>query len=187
MSIALIILAAGQGTRMNSDKPKVLHKLAGAPLLWHAMKTGAQIGADKTVVVVGHGGEAVEKSVKTFDPQAEIVWQKEQNGTGHAVQQAQSALAGFDGNALILYGDTPFIRPETLAAHQPGHFLEDLTNPATLRADRLVRLHGKGPRTIGWIKLASCLPIRTFGPVASIAPYAIAPRWQIATQPKPLA
>ena len=124
MSIALIILAAGQGTRMNSDKPKVLHKLAGAPLLWHAMKTGAQIGADKTVVVVGHGGEVVEKSAKTFDPQAEIVWQKEQNGTGHAVQQAESALTGFNGDALILYGDTPFIRPETLetmlAARQDG-------------------------------------------------------------------
>ena len=124
MSIALIILAAGQGTRMNSDQPKVLHKLAGAPLLWHAMKTGAQIGADKTVVVVGHGGEAVEKSAQAFDPEAEIVWQREQNGTGHAVQQAASALDGFDGDAIILYGDTPFIRSETLetmlAAREDG-------------------------------------------------------------------
>lgn len=114
MSIALIILAAGQGTRMNSDLPKVLHKLAGAPLLWHALKTGTQIGADKTVIVVGHGGDLVEKSAVAFDPNVEIVWQNEQNGTGHAVQQAASALDGFDGDAVILYGDTPFIQPETL-------------------------------------------------------------------------
>lgn len=116
MSIALIILAAGKGTRMNSEQPKVLHKLAGAPLFWHAMKTGAEIGADKTIVIVGHGGDAVEASAIDYNPQAEIVWQKEQNGTGHAVQQAASNLADFDGDVIVLYGDTPLISANTLNA-----------------------------------------------------------------------
>ena len=114
MSTAVIILAAGQGSRMKSDLPKVLHKIAGAPMLWHAMQRAQQIEAEKTVVVVGHGGELAEKSAMEFDAEASIVWQSEQNGTGHAVQQAADVLNGFDGDAFVLYGDTPFVQPETL-------------------------------------------------------------------------
>jgi bifunctional UDP-N-acetylglucosamine pyrophosphorylase/glucosamine-1-phosphate N-acetyltransferase len=119
MSIALIILAAGQGTRMNSDLPKVLHPLAGAPLLHHAMQAGASIGPDRTVVVVGHGAEAVRKAALAANPDAQIVVQEEQLGTGHAVRQALPALEGFAGKVIVLYGDTPFITSgtlETLAA-----------------------------------------------------------------------
>lgn len=114
MSIALIILAAGKGTRMNSDLPKVLHPIATAPLLIHAMKSAASLEPEKTVIVVGHGGDAVGPVASDFDETAVIVTQQEQLGTGHAVGIAADALNGFAGDALILYGDTPFIRPETL-------------------------------------------------------------------------
>ncbi|MBL4874131.1 MAG: bifunctional UDP-N-acetylglucosamine diphosphorylase/glucosamine-1-phosphate N-acetyltransferase GlmU [Rhodobacteraceae bacterium] len=114
MSIATIILAAGQGSRMKSDIPKVLHKIASAPMLWHTMQSAAQIEADKTIVVVGHGGTETSDAAHEFNADAKIVWQKEQNGTGHAVMQAKDELEGFDGDVIVLYGDTPFVRPETL-------------------------------------------------------------------------
>lgn len=116
MSTAVIILAAGHGSRMKSDVPKVLHKIAGVPMLWHAMQCASQIEADRTVVVVGHEGERTAASANEYAPEAQIVWQDEQNGTGHAVQQAAEVLNGFDGDAIVLYGDTPFVRPETLNA-----------------------------------------------------------------------
>ncbi len=114
MSTALIILAAGQGTRMNSDTPKVLHKLAGAPLVWHAMSRATDIDAKKTLVVVGHGGDQVAASAKAFDPDVEIIWQTQQNGTGHAVLQTADALADFTGPIFVLFGDTPLLQPDTL-------------------------------------------------------------------------
>lgn len=116
MQTALIILAAGQGTRMRSDMAKVLHEVAGASLLVHAMRSGATLEPERTVVVAGHGAEAVTQAAKAEDPDAQVVLQTEQLGTGHAVMQARDALADFDGDILVLYGDTPFIRPETLAA-----------------------------------------------------------------------
>ena len=114
MSIALIILAAGQGTRMNSDLPKVLHKVAGAPLLVHAMRAGAALEPERTIIVAGHGADRVSKAARDWDDAAEVVLQAEQHGTGHAVAQALPALTGFQGKIVVLYGDTPFIRPETL-------------------------------------------------------------------------
>ncbi|MEJ6813329.1 MAG: bifunctional UDP-N-acetylglucosamine diphosphorylase/glucosamine-1-phosphate N-acetyltransferase GlmU [Octadecabacter sp.] len=116
MSVALIILAAGKGTRMKSDLPKVLHSIAGAPLLIHAMKSGASLEPDRTVIVAGHGAQAVEAAAKDWSDDAEVVLQTEQLGTGHAVAQAAAALGGFEGDAIVLYGDTPFIQPETLEA-----------------------------------------------------------------------
>lgn len=115
MSTALIILAAGQGTRMKSDLPKVLHQVAGAPLLVHAMKAGAALAPDRTVIVAGHGAEAVTKAAQEHDGDAQIALQSEQKGTAHAVAQAAPLLDGYEGDALVLYGDTPFIQPETLA------------------------------------------------------------------------
>lgn len=114
METSLVILAAGKGTRMQSDLPKVLHKVAQAPLLVHAMRSGAAVSPQRTVVVAGHGAEAVEQAAKEEDPDTCVVLQNEQLGTGHAVAQARDALAGFDGTVIVLYGDTPFIRPETL-------------------------------------------------------------------------
>ncbi|WP_137699921.1 bifunctional UDP-N-acetylglucosamine diphosphorylase/glucosamine-1-phosphate N-acetyltransferase GlmU [Marimonas lutisalis] len=115
MSTSLIILAAGQGTRMKSDLPKVLHEVAGAPLLVHAMKSGAALEPEKTVIVAGVGADLVAAAAQAFDETAEVVLQDEQLGTGHAVLCARDALADQDGDVIVLYGDTPFIRPETLA------------------------------------------------------------------------
>ncbi|WP_425090642.1 bifunctional UDP-N-acetylglucosamine diphosphorylase/glucosamine-1-phosphate N-acetyltransferase GlmU [Tropicimonas sp. S265A] len=114
MSVALVVLAAGQGTRMNSDLPKVLHGLAGAPLVAHALRAGASLSPERVIVVTGHGADAVEAAVAALDPDAVCVRQTEQLGTGHAVLQARSALDGFAGDVVVLYGDTPFVRPETL-------------------------------------------------------------------------
>jgi bifunctional UDP-N-acetylglucosamine pyrophosphorylase/glucosamine-1-phosphate N-acetyltransferase len=116
MSTALIILAAGMGTRMNSDLPKVLHQIAGAPMVVHAMRAGSALDPQRTVIVTGHGADLVERAVLDWDDRAQFAVQSEQLGTAHAVAQARMALEGFEGNAIVLYGDTPFIRPETLEA-----------------------------------------------------------------------
>ncbi|WP_323783541.1 bifunctional UDP-N-acetylglucosamine diphosphorylase/glucosamine-1-phosphate N-acetyltransferase GlmU [Thalassovita sp.] len=115
MNTALVILAAGMGTRMNSDLPKVLHEIAGAPLLIHAMKSGAALDPEKQVIVTGHGADLVTRAAQGWDDRAEVVLQEEQLGTAHAVLQARAALADFDGDVIVLYGDTPFIQPETIA------------------------------------------------------------------------
>ena len=116
MATALIVLAAGKGSRMASDLPKVLHPIGAAPLLVHALDAGGALDPARTVVVTGHGAEAVERAAKAFDDRIATVRQTEQLGTAHAVAQARSALDGFDGDAVVLYGDTPFIAPETLEA-----------------------------------------------------------------------
>jgi bifunctional UDP-N-acetylglucosamine pyrophosphorylase/glucosamine-1-phosphate N-acetyltransferase len=109
---AVVILAAGQGTRMRSDTHKVLHPIASRPLLLHLLDRVDALGADRRVVVVGKGREQVEAAIAGRD--ATLAIQAEQKGTGHAVQQAAGALAGYDGPVLILYGDTPFVEAETL-------------------------------------------------------------------------
>lgn len=114
MSIALVILAAGKGTRMNSDLPKVLHPIAQAPMLEHAMAAGRALEPERTIIVAGHGAEAVRAAVAEIDPDAEVVLQEDQLGTAHAVDQARAALEGFTGDAVVLYGDTPFVSAETL-------------------------------------------------------------------------
>jgi bifunctional UDP-N-acetylglucosamine pyrophosphorylase/glucosamine-1-phosphate N-acetyltransferase len=114
MPVAVIILAAGKGSRMDSDTPKVLHRVAHAPLLVHAIRTAQSISAERIVVVTGHGAEAVGAAALDYWPDVEIAVQKEQRGTAHAVQQAQTILGDFVGDVIVLYGDTPFIREETL-------------------------------------------------------------------------
>ncbi|OAN72962.1 UDP-N-acetylglucosamine diphosphorylase/glucosamine-1-phosphate N-acetyltransferase [Rhodobacteraceae bacterium EhC02] len=126
MNTALVILAAGMGTRMNSDLPKVLHPLAGAPLLIHAMKAGFALDAAACVIVTGHGAEAVKAAAQDWDEAAQCVVQEPQLGTAHAVAQAAPALAGFDGDVIVLYGDTPLIRPETLEAMQAARAQHDI-------------------------------------------------------------
>ena len=113
---AAIILAAGQGSRMQSDLPKVLHRLGGVPLVAHALAAAASLEPARVVVVVGHGADAVRRAVGKLDPEAQIALQPEQLGTGHAVAQALPALDGLNGKVIVLYGDTPFIAPQTLAA-----------------------------------------------------------------------
>jgi bifunctional UDP-N-acetylglucosamine pyrophosphorylase/glucosamine-1-phosphate N-acetyltransferase len=109
---SVVILAAGQGTRMRSDTHKVLHPIAGKPMLLHLLATVEAMGADRRVVVVGKGREQLEAALHGHG--VETALQSEQKGTGHAVQMAEEALSGFDGPVLILYGDTPFVTEDTL-------------------------------------------------------------------------
>src|SRR3954452_23189673 len=98
---AVVILAAGQGTRMRSDTHKVLHPIASRPLLLHLLDRVDTLGADKRVVVVGKGRDQVEAALAARE--VAIAVQAEQKGTGHAVQQAARALKSYDGPVLILY------------------------------------------------------------------------------------
>ena len=123
---ALVVLAAGQGSRMQSDLPKVLHPIGGAPLVAHAMRAGLALDPSRIVVVTGHGAEQVEAAVGTYQDAAICVRQTEQLGTGHAVLQAKDALAGFEGDVIVLYGDTPFISEDTLLAMQAARASHDV-------------------------------------------------------------
>lgn len=114
MSVSLIVLAAGMGTRMNSDLPKVLHHVGAAPLLHHAMAAGMALDPTRIVIVTGTGAEAVAKSAKAFECSAETVLQDPQLGTAHAVAQAEPLLADSVDDVIVLYGDTPFITIDTL-------------------------------------------------------------------------
>jgi len=109
-SLAVIVLAAGMGTRMKSALPKVLHPLAGRPMIQHLMSAVTTLAPDRVVVVVGPGMEAVSATVAPVP----TVIQTERLGTGHAVAQARAALEGFDGDVLVLYADTPLISAVTL-------------------------------------------------------------------------
>ncbi len=111
--IAAIILAAGQGTRMKSDLHKVLHPIAGRPMLLHLIDSVDQAGASARVVVVGKGREQIEAAVAGCNVTTAV--QVEQLGTAHAALQARDALAGFDGVAVVCFGDTPFLTPQTIA------------------------------------------------------------------------
>ncbi|MFN2376740.1 MAG: bifunctional UDP-N-acetylglucosamine diphosphorylase/glucosamine-1-phosphate N-acetyltransferase GlmU, partial [Candidatus Binatia bacterium] len=109
--LAAVVLAAGQGKRMQSARAKVLHSVAGEPLLSHVLTALEPLQVSPVVVVVGHDADAVRTAV---GDRAATVVQKEQLGTGHAVLQARKALAGFDGDVLVLCGDVPLLRTETL-------------------------------------------------------------------------
>ncbi len=109
--IAAIILAAGKGTRMKSDLHKVLHPIASRPMLLHLMDAVDALKPTKKVVIVGSGKEQLEAAL---GGSAELAVQEPQHGTGHAVQQAEAALAGFDGDVLILYGDVPMVPTRTM-------------------------------------------------------------------------
>lgn len=124
MTIDVVVLAAGQGSRMKSQLPKVLHPIAGKPMLAHVLDSAKAVQADKLHVVIGHGAEKVEQAFSADDT---ISWalQAEQKGTGHAVMMALENLAA-TGTTLILYGDVPLTKPETLQS------LIDLANDQQL-------------------------------------------------------
>jgi len=131
-ALNIVILAAGKGTRMYSEKPKVLHALAGKPLVQHVLDCAVALQPQQVCVVYGHGGEAVPQAVCQYE--ARFVLQEPQLGTGHAVQQAMPHLAN-NGNTLVLYGDVPLIQLGTLHRMlQAGDGLVlltvDLDNPA---------------------------------------------------------
>ena len=181
--VALIVLAAGQGSRMQSDLPKVLHRLGGVPLVGHALATGRLLEPETVVVVAGHGAEQVRKAVGKLDPEARIALQEEQLGTAHAVRQALPLLEGFEGRVLVLYGDTPFIAEETLgmlASHpsdvivlgfeaaDPGRYGRLVTGPEGLEriveykdadeATRAIRLVNSGVLAADAATLREILP-----------------------------
>ena len=114
--VAAVVLAAGKGTRMRSAMPKVLHPIGNAPMLHHALRYAATLAPERIAVVVGHGGDKVAAAAHTWRADIGITEQTEQLGTGHAVLSARAALDGFDGDLFVLFGDTPFIRPDTLQA-----------------------------------------------------------------------
>ena len=115
MSLAIIILAAGKGTRMRSAKPKVLHELAGQSLLAHVLNTAIQLNPSDICIVYGHGGQQLQHAFAEFKVEPSLHWveQSPQLGTGHAVQQALPAVAAVD-HVLVLYADVPLIQAATL-------------------------------------------------------------------------
>ena len=147
MGTQLVILAAGEGTRMKSDRPKVLHEVGGLPLFAHAIASGRDLNPEAIILVVGNGADAVREVASQVAPEARIIEQTERRGTGHAVMMAKDALKSFDGDAVVLFGDTPFTRPETLSrmaeARAAGHALVVLgfEPEDPLRYGRLV-MHG---------------------------------------------
>ena len=114
-----VVLAAGQGTRMKSDLAKVLHPMAGEPLLAHVLRALEDTGVPRVLVVIGHQRERVREAFAGAP--VEWVVQAEQRGTGHAIQMARPALAGFTGTLLVVCGDTPLLRGETLHALLERH------------------------------------------------------------------
>lgn len=114
--VALVVLAAGLGTRMKSSLPKVLHKAAGRSLLGHVLAASAALAPKRVVIVAGPDMDAVGIEAQTFIPGCQIIIQNERKGTGHAVSVTKDALAGFEGAVLVLYGDVPLITPSALLA-----------------------------------------------------------------------
>lgn len=117
--VVTLVLAAGQGTRMKSDLAKVLHPMAGRPLLAHVLGCLDDLGVGRTIVVIGHQRERVREVFA----ESGVDWavQAEQRGTGHAVLMAGPALEGFEGTLLVVCGDTPLLRPATLHGLLEGH------------------------------------------------------------------
>jgi bifunctional UDP-N-acetylglucosamine pyrophosphorylase/glucosamine-1-phosphate N-acetyltransferase len=111
-SLAVVILAAGKGTRMKSDLPKVLHPLHGKPMLGYVLDTARSMGPEKNLLVVGHQAKRLMEAFRTWP--GDFIEQSPQLGTGHALQIAQKELKTFQGTVLVLYGDVPLIEKETL-------------------------------------------------------------------------
>ena len=112
-TLRVLILAAGKGTRMRSDLPKVLHSLGGRPLLSYVLDVAESIGSEETIVIVGYGADSVRKTFSNRD--LIFVEQHLQLGTGHAVLQARDCFSNYEGLVVILCGDVPLLRPETIS------------------------------------------------------------------------
>ena len=133
MKTTSVVLAAGQGTRMNSSTPKVLHPLLGYPLVWHSLETARQASREKPVLVIGHAAEAVRQAVGEA---AQFVLQQPQLGTGHAVQQAEAFLRDNTDFIIVTYADMPLLTAETLSrvmrAHTEQHARHPGATPITM-------------------------------------------------------
>ena len=146
--LAIVTLAAGKGTRMNSVSHKVLHPIAGRPMIEHLLASAAELSPERQVVVAGHGREQLEAQL---GDRAVIAVQDPQLGTGHAVQQAEAVLTGFDGVVLILYGDVPFVTAATMrlmidrlnAEDQPAVVVLGFEPAETLQYGRVIAEQGR--------------------------------------------
>ncbi len=141
--LAIVTLAAGKGTRMNSDLHKVLHPIAARPMIEHLLASAGELGPQRQVVIAGHGRNQLEAQLGI---RAVIAVQDPQLGTGHAVQQAAAALHSFDGVVLVLYGDVPFVTAATMramiarlhGADQPAVVVLGFEPPDTLQYGRVL-------------------------------------------------
>ncbi len=140
-SLAIAILAAGKGTRMRSALPKVLHRLSGLTLVENVIASTALVNPKRKIVIVGYAAEQVKTALATV-PDLEFVAQTEQLGTGHAAQQVISALSGFDGNLLVLNGDVPLLKPETIETLVKTH--TENGNAATILTAQIEEPTGYG-------------------------------------------
>ena len=139
--VAVAILAAGRGTRMKSDLPKVLHLVAGRSLVERVLDSCSLLDLDKQIVIIGYQGEKIEQAL-SHRQGVEFVEQKEQLGTGHAVQQVIPSLQGYEGDLLVLNGDAPLLRPKTLQQLVETHQANQ--NAATLLTANLPNPQGYG-------------------------------------------
>ncbi len=114
MNFDAIILAAGKGKRFKSTKPKVLHEILEKPMLWYVIKAAKEAGANEVVVVIGHGKEQVEESLRREFPEVKAVYQDRQLGTGHAVMQCSDLLKDYSGRIVVLNGDMPLLKPNDI-------------------------------------------------------------------------
>ena len=138
--LGVIIMAAGKGTRMKSNIPKVLHPINGKPMILKVLHSAYQIKANPIITIVGYKSELVKDTLK--NESTEFILQAEQNGTGHAVMQCKNRLANFKGNILILSGDVPFITFDTLNQFTKTH--EQSKAKATVLTCKLDNPYGYG-------------------------------------------
>ena len=141
MALHVVILAAGKGTRMKSSRPKVLHALAGRPIIEHVLRTVDALRADSTVVVIGHGADAVRAALAAR-PSLQFAVQSPQLGTGHALLQAEPALAGKSGTVLLIYADVPLLQASTLSRLIEHH--RSMKAAATVLTTELAEPYGYG-------------------------------------------
>lgn len=139
--VAVAILAAGKGTRMKSSLPKVLHPLGGRTLIQRVLDSCRALAPSRRLVIVGYQGEAVKQSLAA-EPDIEFIEQQQQLGTGHAIQQLLPHLQDFSGDLLVLNGDVPLLRPQTLLRLQEMHQANQ--NAATLLTAHLPHPKGYG-------------------------------------------
>ena len=140
--VAVIVLAAGEGTRMKSQVPKVLHTLCGRSMLGHALAAARELQPQRLVVVAGHGREQVTAEVARVAPAATVVVQERLGGTGHAVRMVTEALGTLHGIVVVTYGDMPLLRAETLAALVAEHAVQG--NAVTVLTARVANPFGYG-------------------------------------------
>nr|BFE83702.1 hypothetical protein GCM10020093_063030 [Planobispora longispora] len=139
---AVIVLAAGEGTRMKSKTPKILHELCGRTLVDHMLTAARGLEPERLIVVIGHGRERVGAHLALTSPDAQTVVQAEQRGTGHAVRTVLEEVGAVEGTVLVTYGDTPLLRTSTLAGLLERHAGEG--NAVTVLTAEVPDPHGYG-------------------------------------------